>query len=195
MSRPLRILVGHAEQDPRPPLLEWLSRLGHTTVGAADGRQLVEQARAQQPDLIITDVALPGDPDGLAATEAAVHERATPVLLLAAEASPDLLARVGTDHVMGLLVGPLAPEQVAAAVAAALVHFAKYQQAAELQQTLEERKVIERAKGSVMRWLRVDEEEAFLRLKHAAWKGKAKLIEAARQVLAAEEVFRELDNS
>ncbi|MGD9714113.1 MAG: ANTAR domain-containing protein, partial [Thermomicrobiales bacterium] len=58
---------------------------------------------------------------------------------------------------------------------------------------LEDRKLIERAKGSLMRRLGVDEEESFRRLRKSASAKNLKLVEMARQVLAAEAVFAELN--
>jgi response regulator NasT len=69
------------------------------------------------------------------------------------------------------------------------------QEAAGLRLALEERKLIERAKGAVMRRLRVDETDAFRRLRRLSSDRNWKVIEIARQVLKAEEVFEALDRT
>jgi response regulator NasT len=83
------------------------------------------------------------------------------------------------------------------AVALATLRFRHFQalarEAADLRQALEDRKVIERAKGAIMRRLRVDKEEAFRRLRSHASEQDLKLVEVGRRILAAEEVFSQLD--
>jgi AmiR/NasT family two-component response regulator len=69
------------------------------------------------------------------------------------------------------------------------------QEAAGLRLALEERKLIERAKGTVMRRLKVDEADAFRRLRRLSSDRNWKVIEVARHVLNAEEVFALLDRA
>lgn len=66
------------------------------------------------------------------------------------------------------------------------------QEIEDLKKQLEERKVVERAKGIVMRSLRIDEEDAHRRLHKYASDRHAKLIDVAWKVINSEEVFREL---
>ena len=98
---------------------------------------------------------------------------------------------------MAYLVKPVKEADVAAAVTVAMMRFRQYQavrkEAPDLRQALEDRKAIERAKGALMKRLRVDEDEAFRRLRRKASADNLKLVEAARRVLAAEEVFRQME--
>src|SRR5437763_13862147 len=84
-------------------------------------------------------------------------------------------------------------EDLETAIDQAMSRFEQFQdlrrEAADLRQALEDRKVIERAKGAVMRRVGVDEEKAFHCLQRLASDRNHKLVEAAREVLAAEEVF------
>jgi response regulator NasT len=196
MTRPLRILVADDERDTREFLQHLLGRLGHQAVGVGTGRQLTELARQVDPDLIVTDIKMP-DMDGIAAAEAVNRERETPVILVSAHHDADLLARAGADHIMAYLIKPVSPADVEAAVAVAMARFAQYKvvraEAASLRQALEDRKLIERAKGVTMKRLAVGEDEAFRRLRKLASDHNLKLVDAARRVLEAEDVFVQMD--
>src|SRR5919205_2049830 len=160
---PLRVVV--AEDDPhmRAFLIEALGRLGHQAVGAEGGRQLVEMCRAAEPDLVLADVKMP-DLDGIAAAEELNRHRPVPVILVSAYDQDDLLDRAAGAHVLAYLVKPVQDEDLKAAIRLALARFAERQalarENADLRQALEERKLLERAKGIVMKRLHVDEEEA-----------------------------------
>jgi response regulator NasT len=196
MTRSLRVAVAEDERDTREYLQEMLSRLGHQVVAASNGRQLVEQCRALKPDLIVTDIKMP-DMDGIeaAAQVSAVNE--TPVILVSAHHDAELLERAGADHIMGYLIKPVTSADVETAIAMAMRRFEQFQairrEAASLRQALEDRKVIERAKGILMRRLGVGEEEAYRRLRKLASDRNHKLVDLARTVLQAEEVFQQLE--
>src|SRR5262249_50697508 len=85
-----------------------------------------------------------------------------PVILVTAHHDADVLARAAADYVMAYLSKPVKPVDLEAAIRMALVRFSHFQtlarEAADLRQALEDRKVIERAKGAVVRRVGVDEE-------------------------------------
>jgi two-component system, response regulator PdtaR len=193
----LRIAVADDEPDIRQFFQELLPQLGHEVVAvAATGWQLVEQCRSVRPDLVITDIRMP-DLDGIRAAEAINRDPPVPVILVTAYHETDLLAQVTGDHVMAYLSKPAKPVDLQAAIGLAMLRFEHFQtlcrEAASLRQALEDRKLIERAKGAVMKRLRVDEDEAFRRLQRLASTQNRKLIEVAQQVVGAEEMFRQLD--
>jgi response regulator NasT len=197
MSRSLRIAVADDERDTREYLQELLTRLGHQVVAAATGQQLVEQCRLLRPDLIVTDIKMP-DLDGIEAAGAVSREKEIPVVLVSGHLDADLLRRAETDHIMSYLIKPVSQADVEAAVALAMHRFEQYQavrkEARDLKHALEDRKVIERAKGVVMKRLGVDEQEAFRRLKRMASGQNRKLIDVGQAILAAEDVFHQMDN-
>jgi two-component system, response regulator PdtaR len=198
MIAPLRVVVADDDRDVREYLQETMSRMGwQVTAAASTGRELVETCRASLPDLIVTDVKLP-DLDGIAAAAAANTAGPVPVVLISAHHGDDLLARLGDLPVMAYLIKPISEANLKAAVAVAMTRFRNFaalrQEVTDLRQALEDRKLIERAKGSLMRRLRVDEEEAFRRLRQAASGKNMKLVEMSRQVIAAEAVFADMDS-
>jgi response regulator NasT len=196
MTRPLRILVADDERDTREFLQQMLARQGHQAGGVGTGRQLAEVARQVEPDLIVTDIKMP-DMDGIEAAEAVNRDREIPVILVSAYHDDELLARAGAAPIMAYLIKPVSPADVEAALAVAMARFAQYKaaraEAASLRQALEDRELIERAKGATMRRLAVDEDEAFRRLRKLATYHNLKLVEAARRVLQAEDVFAPMD--
>jgi len=197
MNRPLRIAVADDEPDVRDFFRAVLPTLGHEVVCAAeDGRRLVEQCRAAHPDLIIADVRMPGL-DGVAAVEQICAETPVPVVLVTAHADPDAVERAA-GHALVYLIKPIKLQDVGPAVTLAVRRFeqmqALRQEASDLRQALEDRKTVERAKGAVIRRLGVDEAEAFRRMKRLASNHNRKLVDVARSVLTAEEVFAALED-
>jgi response regulator NasT len=193
---PLRILVAEDDPDTRALLSDHLARRGHAVSAVADGPQLVEAARRDRPDLVITDIKMPGL-DGLQAAAEVNREYDVPVILVTGHHEADRLGRAAAPHVVAYLLKPVRPDELDAAITLGLDRFRQYlrmrQQAEDLQQALRDRKVIERAKGALMHRLRLDEDEGFRRLRRLAADDNTKLVEAARKVLEAEEVFRELE--
>jgi response regulator NasT len=196
VSQALRILVADDERDTREYFHDMMSRLGHTVVTADNGKHLLELARATEPDLIVTDVRMP-EMDGIEAALLVNQDRAVPVILVSGFHDAALLERARAEHFMAYLIKPIKQADVEAAIAVALARFHEYrgarQQITDLQKSLEERKLIERAKGVVMRRLRVDEQEAFRRLKKLSSHQNRKLAEVAEKVLEVDEVFQLMD--
>lgn len=185
---PLRIAVADNEPDMRDYFRKVLPRLGHQVVAvAANGRELVEQCRQAQPDLVITDVKMP-ELDGIEAATLIYQERPVPVVLVSAYHDPELIRRAEEDHILGYLVKPIKQADLEPAIALAMRRFAQFRElqreAADLRQALDDRKVIERAKGLIMKQSKLDEPGAFRWLQQQAAASNRKLIEVARQVLA-----------
>ena len=195
MNGQLRIVVADDEIDMREYFQKLLPRLGHQVVGTAqDGRELIDLCRARQADLVITDIKMP-DMDGIDASIQANRTHQVPVVLLSAHHDAELLTRAAADHIMGYLVKPVKQADLETAIALALRRFGQFQElrreAAELRQALEDRKVIERAKGILMKRASLDEAGAFRRLQKLASDKNLKLAEVARMIVTAEEAFQD----
>src|SRR3954466_5616683 len=103
MTKPLRIAVADDESDVREFFERYLPRLGHQVVASAeDGRRLVELCRTAKPDLVITDVRMPGL-DGLAAAAELFREQAVPVIVVTAYADAATVDRAQAVGVFGYL--------------------------------------------------------------------------------------------
>jgi response regulator NasT len=191
MKQPLRIAVADDEADIRQYLEKTLPLLGHQVVAVArSGSDLVQKCRETRPDLVITDIKMP-DLDGIDAASQIFRERPTPVILLSAFHDPELLERAEADHVLAYLVKPIKQADLQPAIGMVMRRFqqfqALHQEAASLRQALEDRKLIERAKGYLMKRAAVTEAEAFRRLQRLATDKRSKLVEIARWIMAVED--------
>ena len=194
MTQPLRIVVADDEPDMRDYFAKMLPLLGHKVVGiAANGEELVVLCRSVQPDLVVTDIKMP-DMDGIDAASRVYEERPVPVILVSAYHEPELIHRAEADHIMGYLVKPIKQADLGPVIALTMRRFEQFQElhkeAANLRQALEDRKVIERAKGILMKRAGLDEQDAFRRLQKLASDKNLKLVEIARTVVTADEAFQ-----
>lgn len=190
MPESLRIVVADDEVDMRDFYDLTLTGMGHEVVGIAeDGRQLVKLCREHRPELIVTDIRMP-ELDGLAA----VHEisRETPVAAIVVSAYHDkeFLDRAKENSVLAYLVKPIRASDLAPAIVLARQRFREFQallqQTASLQQSLEDRKLIERAKGILMSQTGLSEPDAFRRMQRLSNDRNVKLLEIARSILIAD---------
>lgn len=194
MNQTLRIVIADDEPDMRDYFQQVLPRLGHTVVAAAqDGRDLVELCRAEQPDLIITDIKMP-KMDGIEAAVQIYKDRPIPVILVSAHQDGSLVERAEMDLVMAYLVKPIKQGDLGPTIALAVRRFEQFkmlrQEATDLRQALADRKVIEKTKGLLMKKGSPDEPDAFRRLQKLASEKNRKLIEIASMILTAEEAFQ-----
>lgn len=193
MTSTLRIAVADDEPEMRDYFQETLTALGHEVVGAADnGAALVELCRETRPDLAITDIKMP-DMDGIEAATKIREDQPVPVILVSAFHEPELIQRALQDHVLAYLVKPIKQADLETAIVLAMRRFqefqALHQQTDDLRQALEDRKVIERAKGVLMKRADLDEPDAFRRLQKLSNDKNQKLVEIAHMIITADEAM------
>ena len=194
MNRSLRIAVADDEADMRDWFERMLRNLGHQVISVAEnGAELVEHCRQLKPDLVITDIKMP-EMDGIEASQAICREIPLPIILVSAYHDPALIERAEADHVLAYLVKPIGKADLEPAIALAMSRFGELQslrkEAADLRQTLADRKIIEQAKGVLMKVVGIDERAAFRRLQELAADKNLKLAEAAHTILAREKTLR-----
>jgi AmiR/NasT family two-component response regulator len=185
---PLRIAVADDEPDMRDYFRKILPLLGHQVVAvAATGRELLDGCRRESPDLVITDIKMP-DMDGIEAAVALYQNGPVPVILVSAYHDEEFIERAKEDHVVAYLVKPIEQADLAPAIALAMRRFRQLEalrrEAADLRQALQDRKVIERAKGLLMKDHALDEPTAFRHLQKLARDTNRKLVDVARPVIA-----------
>jgi response regulator NasT len=191
MTRGLKVAVADDERDMRDFFREFLPPLGHTVVGAAaTGAELVAMCRAERPDLVITDIKMP-DGDGIDAAREVCADRPLPVILVSAHHDASLVDRAEAEHVLAYLVKPIKATDLMPVIGIALRRFEQFealrQEAEDLKQALADRKVIEKAKGVLMKRSGMDEAEAFRRMQKLASEKSRKLVDIAAMILVAEE--------
>jgi response regulator NasT len=170
-----------------------LTRMGHEVVAvAANGRELVEQCLAKQPDLVISDINMP-ELDGIEAAAQIFKQNQIPLILISAHHHQEFVERAEADHVMAYLIKPIKQADLEPTIAIVMRRFAQFRElrkeARDLRQALADRKAIERAKGILMKRAGIDEPCAFRRLQKLASEKNLKLVEVARHILLAEEAL------
>ena len=193
MNASLQFAVADDEPDVREYLQKVLHRLGHSVLGGAqNGRELIALCKANPPDLVTTDIKMP-DMDGIDAAVEIYKERPVPVILVSAFHDADLIARAEADHIMGYLVKPIKQGDLAPTIALAMRRFEQFQalrkEASDLRQALDDRKIIEKAKGILMKRGNMDEQDAFRGLQKMASEKSRKLIDIAQMILVTEELL------
>lgn len=193
MANALRIAVADDEPEMREYLQETLSLLGHKVICAvASGGELVEQCQKSTPDLVITDIKMP-EKDGIEASLELCKVHPLPVILVSAYHDAELVDRAIADHVLAYLVKPIKQADLETAIALVMRRFkefqALHQQAEDLRQALEDRKMVERAKGILMARAGLKEADAFRRLQKLSSEKNRKMADIARTIVEADEAF------
>jgi two-component system, response regulator PdtaR len=164
---PVRRTVVIAEDETliRMDLAEMLAEEGYDVVGqAGDGAKAIELAEELKPDLVILDVKMPVL-DGIAAAEAIAGKRIAPVVMLTAFSQRDLVERARDAGAMSYLVKPFTQSDLVPAIEMAVSRFAEIAeleaQVTDLEDRLETRKAVERAKAVLQEQLSLSEPDAF----------------------------------
>lgn len=191
MLEKLNILLADDEALIRLDLREMLSDAGHKIVGeAADGQQAVKLARELRPNFIIMDVKMP-IMDGLEAAAIIGEENIAPVLLLTAYSQKDIVEKATKAGVIAYLVKPVREEQLFPAMEIAFSRFAQLQQLnqelLDLKDSLETRKLVDRAKGILMTAHNISEQDAYRKMQQYSMAKRITLKALAESIIKAAE--------
>jgi response regulator NasT len=184
----MRVLI--AEDDPVVALglTERVRSLGHDPIGpVGDGEQAVAEAKASLPDLYLFDIEMPAL-DGLAAAVQLAGEGfRRPVVIVTGVDDPSLVERSIASGVSAYLTKPIDTRELEAAIKLAAARHAEFEaleaEVSKAQQALEDRKLVERAKGLLMSALKLSEQDAFRRLQTTARERNLRLAEVARRIV------------
>ena len=162
---PRSVVIAEDEALIRMDLAEMLTEEGYDVVGqAGDGAKAVELAETLRPDLVILDVKMPVL-DGISAAERIASQRIAPVVILTAFSQRDLVERARDAGAMAYLVKPFSVTDLVPAIEMAVSRFAELTllegEVADLQDRLETRKAVDRAKSVLQQQLQLSEPEAF----------------------------------
>jgi two-component system, response regulator PdtaR len=190
----MRILI--AEDDPviALALAERVRSLGHEPLGpVGDGAQAVAEATATRPDLYLFDIEMP-ELDGLeAAAELTVRGLGRPVVVITGIDDRGLIERSVSTGAGAYLTKPVDTRELEAAISLAAARHAELEElqaeVVDTKQALEERKVIERAKGLLMKALGIAEPDAFRRLQLAARERNLRLVDVARAIVEQQDIL------
>jgi len=190
---PRRVLIVEDETLVGIGLRSILEKLGHTVVGQASNvREAIAMFRDGSPDLVLMDIRLDGD-DGIELSTKLLAMRRCPIIVVSAYSDDALHTRAAAAGVFGYLVKPVTRESLAAQIAIALQRFADAETMREERdaatQSLETRKLVERAKGVLMKRLNLDEPTAHRRLQTESQKRRVNIAEIAKKVIESEKLL------
>ncbi len=189
MSEPLRVLIADDEALHNLALTSQLETLGHQVVAtASNGREAVELARTAKPDLAFLDIRMPSMSGPEAAQEIA-NERPIPMIILSAYSDGRTVEDAVRAPIFHYLVKPVDPDDLAPAIAVTRARFEEWMDARRqrdmLELKLEERKIIERAKGLLMEMRGLSERDAYRFLQKTSQDKNTAMVDLARKILLA----------
>jgi response regulator NasT len=181
-----RILVAEDETLIRMDLVEMLTEAGYEVIAqATNGEEAISLANEHKPDLVILDVQMPVL-DGISAAEKIIA--IAPVLMLTAFSQRELVDRARDAGVMAYVVKPFTISDLVPAIEIAISRHTQMRsladEVADLHDRLETRKVIDRAKGILMKALNLTEPEAFSWIQRAAMDRRITMKEVAEAVIS-----------
>ena len=193
----LNILIAEDEGLVAAGLKSQVESLGHKVVGMAkDGQEAVELTERLTPDLVLMDVRMP-NLDGIQAARKLQETLPTPVIFITAHSDVQLAVEASKVGAQGYLIKPVNGKQLQPAIQVAV---SRFEEAAtlrrsvhDLKEDMESRKHVERAKGILMKRLRLEEGDAFGLLQRRSRNTRRPMAEVASQIIAADTFFTELE--
>jgi len=182
-----RAIVVEDEALIRMDIVETLREGGYDVVGeASNGEEAVALARELKPDVVVMDVKMP-IMDGITAAEHIAKERLAPVVLLTAFSQTELVERARDAGAMAYVVKPFTPADLLPAVEIAASRFVEIRalenEIADINERMETRKTVERAKGILMEKMQLNEPEAFRWIQKTSMDRRLTMREVAEAVI------------
>ena len=184
----IRVLVAEDEALIRMDLVEMLTELGYQVVGeAADGESAIRLAEELRPDVVMMDVKMPVL-DGITAAQRIADQRIAPVVMLTAFSQRELVERATQAGVMAHLVKPFSQGDLVPAIEVAVSRYSQFvileNEVADLEERLETRKRVDRAKALLQQVYGLNEADAFRWLQKSAMDRRLSMREVADVVIA-----------
>lgn len=184
---PVRVVIAEDEAIVRLDLKEIMEEEGYEVVGETGrGDEAVELIRSQKPNLAILDIKMPGI-DGLTAAREINAERLCAVLILTAFSQRDLIEQARNAGVLAYLVKPFQKSELLPAIEMALGRFEEMkaldEQVKTLEENLEVRRAVDRAKGTLMDELGWTENRAFTWIRTHAMQTRTKMLDVANGII------------
>jgi AmiR/NasT family two-component response regulator len=186
----VRVVIAEDETIIRRDLKEILEEEGYEVVGETGrGDEAVDHVRQTEPDLAILDIRMPGM-DGLAVAREIARERLAGVLILTAFSQRNLIAEATEAGVLNYLVKPFQRSELVPKIEVALARFKEIRalesENRNLEEQLESRKLVERAKGMLMDRRGMPEGEAFSFIQKTAMRQRLTMKAVAQRVIDGE---------
>lgn len=188
----LRILIAEDEYLVLMGLKSAVEELGHEVIGEANNGELaIQLAKELKPDLILMDIKMP-TLDGINATYYIQKNRPVPIIIISGYAETDLVDKASSEGVMGYLVKPVSKKELEPALAIAVNRFFEMQrlrnESQDAKMALENRKLVEKAKGIIMARLSLPEASAMKYLQQYSRRRNQSLIATCVHIVFSAEL-------
>lgn len=186
MQEKLRVLVVEDEAIIRMDVVSTLEEAGFEVVAqGSDGEEAIALSKEHDPDLVVMDIKMP-KLDGISAAEK-IAELKIPVVLLTAFSQTDLVTRAAEAGAMAYVTKPFKPNDLLPAIQIALARHEELTalegEIADLQDRLETRKLMDRAKGLLMSKMKLSEPDAFRWIQKASMDRRLSMAQVAKAVI------------
>jgi response regulator NasT len=186
MQEPLRVIVIEDESLIRMDVVATLQEAGYEVIGeGADGEEAVRLATELEPDLVVMDIKMP-KLDGISAAEK-IAELKIPVVLLTAFSQADLVNRAAAAGAMAYVTKPFKPTDLLPAIQIALSRHEELisleAEVGDLNERLETRKLMDRAKGLLQGKMELSEPDAFRWIQKASMDRRLTMAQVAKTVI------------
>jgi len=187
------VIIAEDNAKTRLFLKNQLELLGYNVIAAvSDGQAAVELAEGVNPSLVILDIKMP-KMDGIEAARAITANGPVPIILITGLSSDEMAARAIEAGVFAYLVKPVTKKQLEPAIKLALARYSEFSTLKDevdgLRDAIETRKLVERAKGILMKRCSISEEDAFKLLQAHSQKENRKMREIAENIISASKLI------
>lgn len=184
-----RIVIADGDPAFRKNLKALLNRSGYLIIGeAGDGISTLKLIRNVEPDLVILDTSLPSA-DSIELIKIISEDRLAPIILVSSSHFQETLAKAKESYVFAYLTKPFSESTLVASIEIAMANYQKImhlnKEVLELRETLETRKITEKAKGILMKTMGITEEEAFKKLQRESMNKRISIRQVAEAVILA----------
>ena len=188
MTKPIRVVIAEDEAIIRLDLKESLEAEGYAVIGETGrGDEAIDLVRMLEPDLIILDIKMPGM-NGIDAAKVISDEGLVAVILLSAFSQQDLIKEASNAGVLAYLVKPFQRSDLVPSIELALGRFEEIsdlkQETVMLKESLETRKLVDRAKGLLIDNYGLKESDAYRYLQKKAMEDRTTMKAVAEDILA-----------
>lgn len=187
MAEKYRIVIADDEALICMDLREMLEEAGHEVVGVgSDGVEALDLVKEKKPDLVILDVKMPRL-DGLQAAKMIAHDNLAPVVLLTAFGDEDMIEKAKKSMVFGYVMKPVEERTLFPAIQIAVSQYRQKRdmvdRVKDMEWELAARKIVDRAKGLLMDYYHITEQDAYRRMQQTSMKRGLPIAEVAQRVV------------
>ena len=192
LTQAKKVLIAEDNPKTRLFLKNQLELLGYQVEAVSNGQAAVDMVSEIDPTLVIMDVKMP-EMDGIDAARHISAKKTIPIILITGLSSDEMATKAIESGVFAYLVKPVTKKQLEPAIKLAMARYDQFKslkvEVDDLKEAIETRKLVERAKGILMKRCNINEEDAFKLLQTHSQKENKKMREIAETIVAASKLI------